>query len=187
MNKNLAYLRAQKRIKDLRGFYSHLFATFLVLPFLVFVNLELVPQFEWFWFAIGAWAIGLLIHWVVLFQIESLQIASKWEQRKLEEILDQEQVNPADFIKERNFIEAKKKTEEIKGFYWHLIVSCIAVPTVIWVNLQFVPEFEFFWFATAGMLLALLLHWFGLFGMQYFGMGKAWEEKKLEELLNKKI
>ena len=80
----------------------------------------------------------------------------------------------------------KKKAKEIKGFYVHLIINVFAIPNVVYVNLKFVPEFHFFWFAAGGMLIALLLHWFGVFGLEFFGIGKNWEEKKMKEFVNKK-
>ena len=35
MNSDQLYLEAKKRIKDLKGFYTHVFATFIILPFLI--------------------------------------------------------------------------------------------------------------------------------------------------------
>jgi len=35
------------------------------------------------------------------------------------------------------------------------------------------------------MFLGLFFHWFGVFGMEKIGLGKDWEEKKINEYLKK--
>ena len=65
-------LKAQKQIKDIKGFYTHFIASFLILPFLVFINLQTVPQFHWFWYAIVAWCIGLAVHWINVFAFSKM-------------------------------------------------------------------------------------------------------------------
>ena len=55
------YLKAQKRVKKIKGFYTHLAVTPFLIPFIIFINLKLVPQFHWFWIYIAAWSLGLFI------------------------------------------------------------------------------------------------------------------------------
>jgi len=43
-NKELQYLNAQKKVKEIKGFYSHLTVMFFLLPFLVFINLKLYSR-----------------------------------------------------------------------------------------------------------------------------------------------
>lgn len=186
MNSDQLYLEAKKRIKDLKGFYTHVFATFIILPFLITLNLKLDPQFHWFWFAIIAWCLGLFIHGLVVFLFNNNANSYNWKIKKMEEILEEKIQANKYFTQENFYIEAKKKAKEIKGFYVHLIINVFAIPNVVYVNLKFVPEFHFFWFAAGGMLIALLLHWFGVFGLEFFGIGKNWEEKKMKEFVNKK-
>ncbi len=56
---------------------------------------------------------------------------------------------------------------------------------IIFVNLKFVPEFQFFWFVVGGMFIALFLHWLGVFGFDFLGLGKNWEAKKMKEFIRK--
>ena len=144
-------LIAEKQIKDIKGFYTHFLATFLILPFLVFINLQTVPQFHWFWYAIVAWCIGLLIHWINVFAFSKMSFKRDWKERKISEILgsDVKQETNLDeqkYIQEQYYLKAKKQAEEIKGFYIHLIVNVLSFFIILFVNLKFVPGFHFFWF-----------------------------------------
>jgi len=189
INQHLNYV-VQKQIKDIKGFYTHFIASFLILPFLAFINLQTVPQFHWFWYAIAAWCIGLLIHYINVFAFSKMSFKKEWEQKKIRvfsnnSIRENDNLDNEKYIQEKYYLKAKKKTEEIKSFYIHLIVTLFSFPIVLFVNLQFVPGFHFFWFALGGMLIAVFFHWLGVFGFDYLGLGKQWELKKEQEILKK--
>lgn len=181
-------LIVQKQIKDIKGFYTHFIASFLILPFIVFINLQTVPQFHWFWYAIAAWCIGLLIHWINVFVFSKMGFKNEWKEQKLSEILESDVIQENNleeqkYIQEKYYLKAKKKAEEIKGFYVHLIVTIFSFPIILFVNLKFVPGFHFFWFALGGMIIGLFFHWLGVFGFEFLGLGKKWEERKATEIL----
>ncbi|MBL4605567.1 MAG: 2TM domain-containing protein [Flavobacteriaceae bacterium] len=88
-----------------------------------------------------------------------------------------------DYTEEKKFIKAQKKVNEIKGFYSHLFVTILIIPFLIYINLRFVPDYHWFWFPIIGMSLGLAFHWLGVFGLEKFGLGKDWENKKIEELM----
>lgn len=183
LNDHQLRLEAEKKVEKIKGFYIHLIATFFIPPFLIFINLKTAPQFEWFWFALLAWLVGLIIHWFYVFG--SAKFLSNWEVNKLNE----EMLNYGDkseFIQEQYYLKAKNKVKEIKGFYVHLGISILAITIIVWVNLQFVPSFYFFWYAAIGMSIGLFFHWFGVFAFSKLGFGKTWEEKKIKEFINKK-
>lgn len=92
----------------------------------------------------------------------------------------------SNFNQEQNYIKAKKRVDDIKGFYSHLIVYIVINPIIIFVNYTFVPQFLWFWFTLLGWGLGLFFHWLGVFGFQMLGFGKDWEERKIKELMNKK-
>lgn len=189
INHHFNYI-AQKEIKDIKGFYTHFIASFLILPFIVFINLQTVPQFHWFWYAIIAWCIGLIIHWVNVFAFSKMSFKKDWEQNKIKEysnmnLKEDGSVDTEKYIQEKYYLKAKKQTEEIKNFYIHLIVTVFTFPIILYVNLKFVPSFHFFWFALGGMIIALFFNWLGVFGFDYLGLGKQWEERKTKEILKK--
>ncbi len=177
------YLKAQNRVKNILGFYTHLISSIFIVPFIVILNLELVPQYIWFWYYIAAWSVGLLIHWFVIFGFSKISANNDWKQNKIKELMNDENDKKEDYTQELYYIDAKKKVKEVKGFYAFLIVTLITIPIITYVNLAFAPGFHFFWFVIVGMLFALFMMWLGIFGFEQFGLGKNWQQKKIKELI----
>ncbi len=78
------------------------------------------------------------------------------------------------------YFRAKKRVEELKGFYGNITAYCCVIPILIFINLTYSPDFHWFWFSTAGWGFGVLMHAF-----QVFGYGSSWEERKLKEILEK--
>jgi len=77
------------------------------------------------------------------------------------------------------FIRAKERVEKIKGFYGNLIAYCVFIPCLIIFNLK-TTDFQWFWFPMMGWGMGVIFH-----ALETFGYGKAWEERKIQEILNK--
>jgi len=77
------------------------------------------------------------------------------------------------------FIKAKDRVEKLKGFYGNLISYCCVIPILIFINLQS-GGFQWFWFPMLGWGMGLTFH-----ALETFGYGKSWEERKIQEILNK--
>ena len=84
---------------------------------------------------------------------------------------------------------ARKKVRGIKGFYIHLMVYLLVNAAIIivgsyqeglWEGLQDIGNYTtaFFWG------IGLVAHGAGVFGPNLF-FGKAWEERKIRELMKK--
>lgn len=78
------------------------------------------------------------------------------------------------------YFKAKKRVEDIKGFYGNLLSYCLVIPALILVNYYTFWQFKWFWFPLLGWGVGLVFHAFGV-----FGYGKSWEERKIQELLDK--
>ena len=78
------------------------------------------------------------------------------------------------------YYRAKKRVDELKGFYGNLISYCCVIPFLIFINLTFSPHFQWFWFSAAGWGFGLLMHAF-----KVFGYSSNWEERKIQEILRK--
>ena len=78
------------------------------------------------------------------------------------------------------YYRAKKRVEELKGFYGNLISYCCVIPFLIFINLTYSPHFQWFWFSAAGWGFGLLMHAF-----KVFGYSSNWEERKIQEILSK--
>ena len=77
------------------------------------------------------------------------------------------------------FVRAKDRVEKLKGFYGNLISYCCVIPVLIFINIQS-GGFQWFWFPMFGWGMGVTFHAF-----ETFGYGKAWEEKKIQEIMNK--
>lgn len=98
------------------------------------------------------------------------------------------------YIKEQQYVKAKKRVQDIKGFYSHLAVYIVVnlfLSGIILYGLSYDEGFGFegaithfgvystwlFWG------IGLFFHWLGVFGFRGF-LGKSWEEKKIKQLMD---
>ncbi|WP_294301391.1 2TM domain-containing protein [uncultured Chryseobacterium sp.] len=84
-NKNESYERAQKRVKEIKSFYSNLISYCIIIPFLVIINLLTTPENIWFFFPMLGWGIGVVAHGMSVFAI-----GKKWEDKKIRQILEKQ-------------------------------------------------------------------------------------------------
>ena len=85
---------------------------------------------------------------------------------------------------DEKYERAKKRVEEIKGFYTHLIVYvCVNIGLVI-INLVTSPGALWFYWPLLGWGLGLFFHGMGVFVFPKFP-GKQWEERKIKEVMEK--
>lgn len=79
------YLRAQKRVEDIKSFYIHLVVFVIIMPFLILVNYMTYWGFKWFWFTLFGWGVGVIIHGFMTFAV-----SRNWEDRKIKQFMDEE-------------------------------------------------------------------------------------------------
>lgn len=83
------YRAAQKQVKEIKGFYSHLSFYIIFNGIIIFINLRYSPEVLWFFWTTFSWGIGLLFHAVRVFQLVPF-MSKNWEARKIKEFMDQE-------------------------------------------------------------------------------------------------
>ncbi len=88
---NEEYVKAAKRLEDLKGFYSNLVAYILVIPFLIFINYMTYWGYQWFWFPMVGWGLGVLSHAAETFEWKIL-FGRDWEERKIKEFMDNDDI-----------------------------------------------------------------------------------------------
>lgn len=84
----LAYEKASKRVKELKGFYGNLTSYCLVIPFLLVLNLLTAPNHLWFFWPALGWGIGIAAHAVNVFGI-----GKDWEEKKIKQLMEEEKRN----------------------------------------------------------------------------------------------
>ena len=72
-------------MEAIRGFYGSLISYCVVIPFLIFINLQFSSKFQWFWFPTLGWGMGLIMHGFGIFGY-----GSRWEERKMREIMNKD-------------------------------------------------------------------------------------------------
>ncbi len=84
------YIQARKHVEKLKEFYYNLLSYCLVIPFLAFINWKTSWQFQWFWFPMFGWGIGLAFHAMSVY-FEDGRFGRNWEERKIREYMEQEE------------------------------------------------------------------------------------------------
>ncbi|GAA4239164.1 histidine kinase [Postechiella marina] len=87
-----AYLRARNHVDELKGFYYSLMSYCLVIPFLIFINYHTYWGYQWFWFPMFGWGLGLCIQAFRVF-VSRRFLGNSWEKRKMEEFIREEEKN----------------------------------------------------------------------------------------------
>lgn len=88
----IKYLEAKKRMKKLKGFYSHLTIYILVNLLIVFINIQDLKAGESYFqyknfITLFFWGIGLLAHAMSVF-VPQFFLGKNWEERKIRELMD---------------------------------------------------------------------------------------------------
>ena len=86
---NSSYISARKRVDKLKEFYSSLVSYVIVIPFLIFINMRTFSQFQWFWFPMFGWGIGLAYQAYEVFGKDKY-FGKSWEDRKMQEFMEEE-------------------------------------------------------------------------------------------------
>ncbi|WP_202080842.1 2TM domain-containing protein [Caldalkalibacillus salinus] len=89
MDHDERYLRAKKKVENLKGFYIHSTVYILVNIMLFFINFFTFEGEWWFIFPLMGWGVGLTVHGLVTFA--SGFFGEGWEERKIQEYMDKDQ------------------------------------------------------------------------------------------------
>ena len=99
------------------------------------------------------------------------------------------------YIEEQRYLKAKKRVDNIKGFYIHLLVYVLVnifISSVIILGLTNDEKLTFgeaithpgIYITWIGWGIGVFFHWLGVFGFPSF-ISKNWEERKIKELMDK--
>ena len=88
-----SYVKARKRLEELKGFYGSLVSYCLVIPFLIFIWYRYSSNtIQWFWFPMLGWGLSLCFQAYKVF-VNDGAFGAKWEERKIEEFMRKEENN----------------------------------------------------------------------------------------------
>ncbi|UYW00348.1 2TM domain-containing protein [Flavobacterium agricola] len=89
MENNKAYLRAHKKVKNIKEFYGHLLTYVLVISGLIILNVLTSPKHLWFYWPALGWGIGIICHGISVFNFNPF-FNKEWEERKLKQFIEEE-------------------------------------------------------------------------------------------------
>ena len=89
-----SYERAAKRVKSIRGFYSHALVYVVINLMIVVINIQNLDPgesyFQWQNFTtLFFWGIGLLAHGLSVFTPNFI-LGKDWEERKIKELMEKD-------------------------------------------------------------------------------------------------
>ena len=84
-----AYMKAEKRVKEIKGFYIQFFLYCVTTPLLIAINLMFSPGFYWFWFPTIGWAIAVFFHWMAVFGFNKIGFSKDWEEKRIKELMEE--------------------------------------------------------------------------------------------------
>jgi uncharacterized integral membrane protein len=91
------YFEAVKRVKRIKGFYTHAFVYVIINLIFVVINYQNLGEgesyFQWHNFITAFfWGIGLLAHGLSVF-LPGMILGSDWEERKIRELMEKDKNN----------------------------------------------------------------------------------------------
>jgi hypothetical protein len=100
-----------------------------------------------------------------------------------------------DYKNNPRYIYAKKRVDNIKGFFWHAVsyvivnifISAIIIVGMTSEGASLKAAFGNFgvWATWLFWGIGLFFHWLGVYGSQWF-FSKDWEERKIKEYLDER-
>jgi hypothetical protein len=88
-------------------------------------------------------------------------------------------------MNDEKYDKAKKRVEELKGFYGNLVTYTVINVILIIINLVTSPGSLWFYWVTIFWGIAILLHASKVFVFRGKFLGEEWEEKKIKEIMEK--
>lgn len=82
------------------------------------------------------------------------------------------------------FEKARKRVEDIKGFYTHLVVYILVNAFLLILNLITSTDTMWFIWPLLGWGIGLFVHFLSVFVLEGF-FGSDWEDRKIKDLMDK--
>lgn len=86
------YQKAQKKVKEIKGFYGNLISYVLVMSVLIFINLRYSPKHLWFFYPMLGWGIGVFFQAMSVYNLFPF-FNKEWEEKKIKQFIEDEKRN----------------------------------------------------------------------------------------------
>lgn len=88
------------------------------------------------------------------------------------------------FQEQERYFKARKRVEDIKGFYGNLVAYIVVNIFLLIINLATSPKHLWFFWPMLGWGIGVIFHAMKVFNYMPF-LGKDWEEQKIKEFMEK--
>jgi len=96
------------------------------------------------------------------------------------------QIKQMNLLPEKQFDDkyerARKRVEEIKEFYYNLLLYCFVIPFLIFINYQTTWNYKWFFYPMFGWGLGLAFHAYKVY-VNDDVLGRNWEQRKIEKIM----
>lgn len=89
---NSSYLKAQKKVEEIKGFYANLSSYIVVITGLAILNIITSPNHLWFLYPALGWGMGVVAHGMKAFDYMPV-FNKEWEERKVKELMEKDKSN----------------------------------------------------------------------------------------------
>ncbi len=86
----MKYLKAIKKIQEVKIFYTHVTLYLIVNSLLLFINYNYFSNFYWALFLLIAWGTNLIFSGIKLFTEQKVLFGFDWEKRMIEEFMNKD-------------------------------------------------------------------------------------------------
>ncbi|NHN24391.1 2TM domain-containing protein [Flavobacterium jejuense] len=83
------YQKAQKKVKEIKGFYGNLISYIVVISVLAFINLSYSPNHLWFFYPMLGWGLGVFLQAMSVFNFFPF-LNKNWEEKKIKQFMEEE-------------------------------------------------------------------------------------------------
>lgn len=88
INDEVRYKQAKKRVKEIKGFYIHLFVFIAANSILAAYSIARFQELRWDeFFGMAFWGLGLIAHGCAV-MVPNFILGKGWEERKIKDIMD---------------------------------------------------------------------------------------------------
>ena len=88
-DQKINYIQAQRRVNNLKEFYTNLIAFSVVIPILAYINYTTNWDYKWFIYPMIGWGIGLIFNFLRVSN-HAFFLGKDWEDKKVKEIMNKE-------------------------------------------------------------------------------------------------
>ncbi|WP_313384654.1 2TM domain-containing protein [Chishuiella sp.] len=165
------YILTFERSKELKKYYTSLCIYITFSLFFFILNCITYKGKWWFHWPMLIWGLIVILHTIMVFVFNK-----DWEKSRADDIY----IIDSKINQENEYYIALKRVKELKNYYTNLIAYPIFILFLFILNYKTSYGHWWFYWPMLGWGFAIVLH-----TMRVFALGKEWEERKAQQIVEK--